>query len=134
MTAEGQDSGAGQRGGLFDSVRTLAGTLLAIGRTRLELLSTELEEERLRLSSMLVWALAALFCAAAGVALVTLFFVVLLWDTNRWLALGIPTLLYLLGAVLSWRVVLAKARAKPRLFSSSLAELSKDRARLASRP
>lgn len=130
MAAEEQDYGAGQRGGLFDSLRTLAGTLLAIGRTRLELLSTELEEERLRLSSMLLWALIALFCAGVGVVLVTLFFVVLLWDTSRLLALGIPALLFLLGAALSWRVVLAKTRTKPGLFSASLAELSKDREQL----
>lgn len=133
MTAEEQDPGAGQRGGLLNSLRTLASTLLAIGRTRLELLSTELEEERLRLSSMLVWTLVALFCAGAGVVLSTVFFVVLLWDTNRLLALGFPALLFLLGAALSWRVVLVKARSKPRLFSSSLAELSKDRDQLTPR-
>ena len=115
-------------------MRTLAGTVLAIGRTRLELLSTELEEERLRLGSMLLWALAALLCAGVGVVLVTLLFVVVLWDSHRLLALGIPAFLFLLGAAWSWRVVLAKARSKPRLFSSSLAELSKDREQLASRP
>ena len=105
---------------------------MAIGQTRLELLSTELEEERLRLSSMLLWTLVALFCAGIGAVLATMFFVVLLWDTNRLLALGIPTLLFLLGAAASWRAVVVKARIKPRLFSSSLAELSKDREQLTS--
>lgn len=133
MAAEEQDRGAGQRGGLFDSLRTLAATVLAIGRTRLELLSTELEEELVWRSSMLVWTLVALFCAGVGAVLITLFFVVLLWDTSRLLALGIPALLFLLGAALSWRLVLAKARAKPRLFSATLAELSKDREQLTSR-
>lgn len=133
MAAEAQNPGAGQGGGLFASLRTLAATSLAIGRTRLELLSAELEEERVRLSSMLVWALVALFCAGVGVVLVTLIFVMLLWDTSRLLALGIPALLFLLGAVLSWRVMLAKARTKPKLFSASLAELSKDREQLAAR-
>ncbi len=133
MAAEEQDSGTGQHRGLFDSLRTLAATFLAIGRTRLELLSTELEEERLRLSSMLLWTLIALFCGGMGVMLLAAFFVVLLWDTNRLLALGIPALLFLLGAALSWRAVVVKARAKPRLFSSSLAELSKDSEQLNSR-
>ena len=132
MAAEEQDSGAGQHRGLFDSLKTLAATFLAIGQTRLELLSTELEEERLRLSSMLLWTLVALFCAGIGAVLATMFFVVLLWDTNRLLALGIPTLLFLLGAAVSWRAVVVKARIKPRLFSSSLAELSKDREQLTS--
>jgi len=133
MAAEEQDTATRQRGGLFNSMRTLAATLLTIGRTRLELLSTELEEERLRLSSMLVWATIALFCAGMGAVLLTLFFVVLLWDTNRLLALGIPALLFFFGAALCWRVVLAKAKAKPKLFSTSLAELSKDREQLTPR-
>jgi len=134
MSVEGQDTGAGQRMGLFDSVRTLAATLLAIGHTRLALLSTEWEEERLRLGSMLLWALVALFCAGAGIVLFTLLFVMMLWDSHRILALGMPASLFVLGAGLSWRVVRIKARSKPGLFSSSLAELSKDRDQLTARP
>jgi uncharacterized membrane protein YqjE len=132
MTAE-FDSGEGKRGGLFDSLRTLTATLLAIGRTRLELLSTELEEEIIWRISMLIWTLVGLFCASVGIVLVTLFFVVLLWDTNRLMALGIPAILFLLGAALSWRFVLTKARTKPRLFSDSLAEFAKDRDHLTPR-
>lgn len=130
MMADGQNPGSDQRGGLLNSLRTLAATLLAIGRTRLELLSTELEEERVRLSSLLLWALIALFCAGSGIVLATVFFVVLLWDTSRLMALGVPALLFLLGAALSWRMVLVKARSKTRLFSASLAELGKDRDQL----
>ncbi len=114
-------------------MRVLAGTLLAIGHTRLELLSTELEEQWMWLSSMLVWALVALFCAGLGIALATLFVVVALWDTHRLLALGVLAILFLIGAVLAWLVVRGKARAKPRLFGASLAELSKDQQELTSR-
>ena len=96
----------------------------------MELLATEIEEERARLGSMLVWTLVAMFCAALGVVLATLWVVVYFWDSYRLLALTVLTLLFLLGAVLSWRVVLGKVRAKPRLFSASLAEMSKDREQL----
>ena len=133
MTSKAQDTGSGRRGGLFDSVKVLAGTLLAIAHTRLELLSTEIEEQRGWLSSMLVWTLVALFCASVGVVLATLFVVMALWDTHRLLALGIPAILFLLGAGLAWLIVLSKARAKPRLFAASLGELSKDRKELTSR-
>jgi uncharacterized membrane protein YqjE len=133
MVSEAQNPGTSRRGGLFDSLKVLAATLLAIAHTRLELLSTELEEERVRLSSMLVWTLAALFCAGLGVVLATLFVVLALWDTHRLLALGIPAILFLLGAALAWLVVRGKARAKPRLFAASLTELSKDRKELTSR-
>ena len=126
MTSKAQNPGSGRRGGLFDSVKVLAGTLLAIAHTRLELFSTEIEEQRVCLSSMLVWTLVALFCAGVGVMLVTLFVVIALWDTHRLLALGIPAILFLLGATLAWLVVRGKARAKPRLFAASLTELSKD--------
>ena len=98
MVSEPQNPGTSRRGGLFESLKVLAATLLAIAHTRLELLSTELEEERLRLSSMLVWTLVALFCAGLGVVLATLFVVLALWDTHRMLALGIPAILFILGA------------------------------------
>lgn len=133
MVSEAQNPGTSRRGGLFDSLKVLAATLLAIAHTRLELLSTELEEERVRLSSMLVWTLVALFCAGLGVVLATLFVVIALWDTHRLLALGIPAILFLLGAALAWLVVRGKARAKPCLFAASLTELSKDRKELTSR-
>jgi uncharacterized membrane protein YqjE len=133
MVSEAQNPGTSRRGGLFDSLKVLAATLLAIAHTRLELLSTELEEERVRLSSMLVWTLVALFCAGLGVVLATLFVVLALWDTHRLLALGIPAILFLLGAALAWLVVRGKARAKPRLFAASLTELSRDRKELTSR-
>jgi len=133
MVSEAQNPGTSRRGGLFDSLKVLTATLIAIAHTRLELLSTELEEERVRLSSMLVWTLVALFCAGLGVVLATLFVVLALWDTHRLLALGIPAILFLLGAALAWRVVRGKARAKPRLLAASLTELSKDRKELTSR-
>jgi len=114
-------------------LRVLTATLLAMAHTRLELLSTELEEQWVWLSSLLAWALVGLFCAGLGVVLATLFVVLALWDTHRLLALGIPAILFLLGAALAWLVVLGKARAKPRLFAASLAELSKDHEELTSR-
>jgi uncharacterized membrane protein YqjE len=133
MVSEAQNPGTSRRGGLFDSLKVLTATLIAIAHTRLELLSTDLEEERAWLISLLVWTLVALFCAGVGVLLATLFVVLALWDTHRLLALGIPAIVFLLGAALAWLVVRGKARAKPRLFAASLTELSKDRKELTSR-
>jgi hypothetical protein len=47
---------------------------------------------------MLVWTLVALFCSGLGVVLATLLGVLALWDTHRMLALGIPAILFILGA------------------------------------
>lgn len=134
MLPETSGAGEDRRGGLFDSLKGLAATLIAITHTRLELLSTELEEERVWLVSMLAWTLAALFCAGLGVVLAAVFVVAAFWDTHRLLTLSILMVVFFLAAVLSALVVLAKARAKPRLFAGSLVELSKDHERLRGRP
>lgn len=133
MSDDASDSEAGRSTGLFNSLKTMACTLLAIVQTRAELLSTELEEERIRLTSILLWAAVTLFCAGLGVIFVTLLFVIALWDDHRLLAVGIPAAAFLLAATFGSRVVAAKAQAKPKLFSASLAELSKDREQLTPR-
>jgi len=128
-----QNSGSGQPGRLFESVRALAATLLAIAQTRLELLLTEVEEQGIWLSSILVWALVAVFCASLSVVLATLLIVLALWNTNPVLALGLPAGLYLVGALIAGMVVRGKIRARPELFAASIGELSKDHKELTSR-
>ena len=133
MVSSAQGSSSNRPGGLFDSVKELAATLLAVAQTRLELFSIDLEEEWVHVSSILTWSLVAMFCAGIGVVFATLFLVFALWDTHPLLALGIPAALFLLVAALAWRVVMAKVRAKPRPFAASLEELAKDREHLTSR-
>lgn len=117
-------------GGLFESLRTLSLSLVGIVHTRLELLSTEIAEEREHLISLLVLMLLALFCLGVGVALLAMLIVVAFWESHRLLALGGVTGFFLLAAAgMAW-LALHKSRARPRLFAASLAELSKDRQRL----
>lgn len=113
--------------GLLGSVKRLLSTLTSIVSTRLELLANELQEERLRLTQMLVMGLFALFCLGMGLLLLTVFVTVLFWDDHRLLVLGaLCTLFFALGAgLLLW--LRSKARARPKLFSASLAELCADR-------
>ena len=134
MASSAQDPVSNRPGGLFGSVKELAATLLAVAHTRLELLSVELEEEWVRVSSILTWSLVALFFSGIGIVFTTLFLVFALWDTHPLLALGIPAVLFLLLAGLAWRVAMVKVRGKPRPFGASLAELSQDREQLTSRP
>jgi uncharacterized membrane protein YqjE len=119
--------------GLLESLTILAGTLVAIAHTRLDLLSVDLEEERAHLLSLLVLTLAALFCLGIGVVLVTILLVVAFWDTHRLLALGALAGFYLVIGMGVWAFALHKARTKPRLFAASLSELFKDRQQLTSR-
>ena len=69
-------AGQTQPGGLFASLQALLATLIAIGHNRLELFSTELQEEIARAAAMLLWALAALllvFLSALLAAIAVLF-------------------------------------------------------------
>lgn len=118
--------------GLFASLKTLSATLVGIVQTRLELLSTDIAEERARLGAILLLALVALFCLGVGVVLLALLVVIIFWDTHRLAALGGLTVVFLAaGAWVGW-AALQRLRTKPRLFEASIAELSKDRDQLSS--
>ncbi|NTV96401.1 MAG: phage holin family protein [Thiobacillus sp.] len=127
------DQAQGESKGLLNSLTALAATLVAMAHTRLDLLSTDLEEEREHLLSMLVLTLVALFSLGIGMVLVTIFVVVAFWDTYRLLVLGTLAGLFLVVGIAAWRFAIRKARTKPRLFAATLSELLKDRQQLTSR-
>lgn len=119
-------------GGLFESLKTLSVSLISIVQTRLELLSTDVAEEREQLTSFLVLVLVALGCLGVGVVLLAILIVVAFWETHRLLALaGLTGLFLTAGIGLGW-YAMHRVRTKPRLFEASLAELSKDRQHLRS--
>lgn len=119
--------------GLLASLTALAATLVAIAHTRLDLLSTDLEEERAHLLSLLVLALATLFFFGVGVVMVTILLAAVFWDTHRFLVLGALAGFFLVAGAATWGFAVRKIRAKPRLFAASLEELLKDRRQLNSR-
>ena len=119
-------------GGLFESLKTLSVSLVGIVHTRLELLSTDIAEEREHLITLLILVLLALFFLGVGVVLLALLIVVAFWESHRLLALGGVTGFFLLASAgMAWLAV-HKTRTRPRLFAASLAELSKDRQHLTS--
>jgi len=117
--------------GLMESLERLAGTLLVIFQTRLELLSNEMEEERVRIEQMLLYGSVALFFFGLAIMLLTAFIVVLFWDSHRLLVLGGFTALFFVAGLLVLNELRRLAREKSKLFSASLAELADDRDRLA---
>lgn len=120
--------------GLMESVKRMAGTLLAICHTRLELLSSEMEEEYLRIGQMLVYGSVALFCFGLAIMLLTVFVVVLFWDSYRLPVLGGLAALFFVAGLLLCSALRRMAREKSKLFSVSLAELDSDRDQLTSQP
>ena len=118
--------------GVLGSLKGWAATLVDVAHTRLEILSTEVEEEKLRIGQMLLFAVAALFFLGLGIVFTAVFVTVLFWETHRLLALGAFSLLFLAAGMGAVRLLQAKAREKSRLFADSLGELAKDRSRIGS--
>lgn len=119
--------------GLLQALGDMAATLVAMLHTRLDLLSNDLEEDRERLLSLALTALGALFLLGVGVVLVALVLVALFWDGHRVLVLSLLALAFLATGFAAGVRARRLARTKPRVFTSSLAELFKDRQRLESR-
>ena len=116
--------------GLLASIKNLTATLIDIVYTRLDLLCTDMEEERQRLVSLLAMAFISLFCLCVGVVLLAILVVVIFWDTYRLLALGLITGFFLISGAMLWALAMYALKSMPRMFAASLAELSKDRAHI----
>jgi len=119
------DSGA-RRVGLLDSLRRASASLIEIVRTRLELVVTELEEQNLRTAQIIALSVAALFFAALAIIFGSLAVVMAYWDRNPVAVLSSFALFYFALAVVAALVWRARAKARPRLFAATLAELARD--------
>ncbi len=113
-------------GGLLHSIRHFGAALLAAGQTRLEILATEIEEERMRLEQLLLLALAAAFCLGMGLVLVVAFIVIYFWDTHRLLTVGVLALAFLSVAAACATGLYAKLKSRPKPFAVTRGELAKD--------
>lgn len=114
-------------GSLGSRLRGSVAGALGILQTRLELLATEFQEEKLRLGLLLGYAAAAFFFLGFGAVLLALFLTVLLWDSHRLLALGIFTALFLAIGLFAMLSAARIGRQGSRLFAASIAELKQDR-------
>jgi uncharacterized membrane protein YqjE len=121
--AENTSSGSG---GLLNSLTVLVGSLVSIVHTRLELLSTDLEEDREHLLALVIMSLVALFSLMVGAVLVAILLVVIFWDSHRLLVLSSLAGVFLLVGLVTCGFAVRKAKTKPRLFLASLLELFKD--------
>ena len=113
--------------GLIESLRSFLASWVAVVKTRVEIISVEIEEQREWLEHLILMAVGALFCISLGLILLTLFIVVLFWETEgRLWVLGGFAALYLVGGLVLWFSLRKKMKLKPRIFATSAAELSKD--------
>ena len=125
-----QEAGAPRPPGLVDSLSRLGRTALGMLRTRLEILGTELEEERIRFAQLALAVAAIAFCLQMAVLLFVIFLVVFLWETHRLATLGAFAAFFLAAGVVGMLVLKRRLARRPKMFASSLGELLKDEERL----
>lgn len=125
----GAQSG-GPLNGLLQSATQMFATLVSIVQTRLELFTTELQEEIQSAAQLLVWTFIALFAAGIGLFLAALTVIFAFWDTHRMLAAIIVTMIFFVIAIVAGVCLARKLRDKPRLLDATLTELARDRQRL----
>ncbi len=117
------------REGLFASLKNFVATLLAIGKTRAELLVTELEEEKFRLISLWARAIGAAFLLALGVVMLVCCIALAFWE-QRIVVFGVFAALFVTGGLLLVKSLQRQASQPSKMFKASLSELEADMAQL----
>ena len=112
----------------------MTGTLLAIFQTRLELLTNEMQEERLCIEQKLFYGSPALFFLGLSAILLTAIVVVVFWDSYRLPLLAGFTGVYFVAGIMALHALRCVAEEKSKLFSASQPALADDRDQLAPRP
>jgi uncharacterized membrane protein YqjE len=115
--------------GLGASLRSLFQTVLGVLQTRLEILSTEVAEERFNLTRTAIVVVAVIFCFQAGAIFAVLFVVLAVGTENRLAAIGIAALALLLSAGGGALWLRHWLKTRPPFFEATIAELRKDRDR-----
>ena len=121
--------GEAAREGLFVALKSLLATSLAIGKTRAELLVTEVEEEKLRLMLMWAKAIAAAFFIAVGLVM-CIILAALLFHEHRVVVFSVATAFFLGGGIFIVASLRRQMAQPSKLFRASLAELEEDMALL----
>jgi len=111
---------------LLASVSALLATAIAIGRTRLELLSVEIREELHRTAGLLVWGAVGILAAGAGALFAGLAIIFAFWDTHRVLAAVLVTVAYVAVATVAGLQVRSRVKSRPPFLQATLGELARD--------
>jgi len=113
--------------GLMDSAKRMLATIIALVSTRLELFTTEIEEEIQRAASILMWALVALFFGSLTVLMIAFTVIIIFWDDHRILAAVLVTSSFLLATLIFGLLARSRLKAKTRFMGASIEELKRDR-------
>lgn len=124
-----QEPGA-PAGGLLFSLRRLGASLAALVHSRIELAALEIEREKARVTRLLLLGVVAIFFIGLGAITATIFILVLFWDSQRLVAIGFLTVIYLGIGAGALALARKESEQAKRPFAATLEELRKDRDRL----
>ena len=113
-------------GGLLAHFRRITATLLSTIHNRIELVGLELQEEKVWLINMLLWAAATVFFCTCAFALVTFTLVWLFPPSAQRYVLIVLCLLYIVLATAAFRGLRKRLLEKPPVLHDTLSELKKD--------
>lgn len=113
-----------QATGFVGLARRLARTGMGALRNRIELFALEWQEERARLTELVMWVVALLFLGMLAALLLTFTIIFLFPPEYRLYVAGGFTVLYLIGAVVAWFGVRAVLKREP--FTETLDQARKD--------
>lgn len=110
---------------MLAALRNIAASLLATGKTRLELLGNEIEEEKLRAMRLLLLAQAMVFCFGVATLLATALLTMLFWD-NRLVVVGLACAVFVAGGAYAYSRFKRATQRPDAVFAASIAELKED--------
>ncbi len=116
----------GRKPRLADSLRGFLDSGVDFARTRLELLMVEAQEEKIRLTGLLINGVLCALLLGFGLVFLAVFLTVLFWDGYRLLALGLATAFFIGGGLFTASNAARELKHGSRLFGASLAELARD--------
>lgn len=111
---------------LLSSAQGLAASCVALARTRLELVGTELQEELTYLAVTLLGGLVAVLLAALGIAFASVALLVAVGEEHRVAVAGSLGVVFIFFSGVTGWSLRRLARARPPLFAASKKELERD--------
>lgn len=122
--------GTQDEGGVMNSLRRMAASLVGLARTRIELFAVELQEEKLRAITLLLWLSLGLALGMAGVLVAIGALALWLWQRAGYLGLaGLAGGVLVIAGVIFACIRLQLIRG-PLPFAGTVEEFRKDAASL----
>ncbi|MFI4891657.1 MAG: phage holin family protein [Steroidobacterales bacterium] len=119
-------AGESREPGLIGTLKRMFSTLLLLAKSRLELVSIEVEEQVAYAANLLVWSMVAIACASLGVFFLGATIIIACWDRYRLLAASLVTAAFVLMALGAVSVVRSRLRQRPQFLAATIVEFTRD--------